>query len=97
MANKGTLKICDKGHKFYKSTDCSSCPICEKENKPKTGFLSLLSAPARNALEHQNITSLEKLSEFTEREILNIHGIGPASMPILKKALQDKNFQFKEK
>lgn len=97
MANKGTLKICDKGHKFYKSTDCPSCPTCDKENKPKTGFLSLLSAPARKALEHQNITSLEKLSEFTEKEILHIHGIGPASMPTLKKALQDKNLHFKKK
>lgn len=96
MTNKGTLKICDKGHKFYKSTDCPSCPTCDKENKPKTGFLSLLSSPARNALKHENISSVEKLSEYTEKEILNIHGIGPASIPTLKKALQEKDLQFKE-
>jgi len=44
-----TLKTCPKGHKFYKSSDCPACPICEEERKPKVGFLALNAAPARRA------------------------------------------------
>jgi DNA-directed RNA polymerase alpha subunit len=95
MKNKPVLKTCEKGHKFYKSTDCPSCPTCDAENKPESGFLSLLSSPARNALIHEGITTLEKLAGFTEKEILSIHGIGPASLPALKSVLKEKNIQFK--
>jgi len=96
MKNKPVPKICEKGHKFYKSTDCPSCPVCDAKNKPESGFLSLLSSPARNALIHEGITTLERLSEFTEKEILSIHGIGPASMPILKRVLDEINLHFKK-
>jgi len=97
MKNKPVPKTCEKGHTFYKSTDCPSCPACDDENKPESGFLSLLSSPARNALVYEGITTLEKLSEFTEKEILAIHGIGPASMPTLKKALAEQGLNFKNK
>src|SRR5690554_4828918 len=94
---KKTLKTCEKGHKYYKSTDCPSCPTCEKENKPADGFLSLLSSPARSALlYYRGIDTLEKLSAFTEKEILSLHGMGKASMPILKKALAEEGLKFKE-
>jgi len=46
------LKICERGHKFYKSSDYPTCPRCAAQDKPESGFLSLLSAPAKNALEH---------------------------------------------
>lgn len=93
---KKTLKTCEKGHQFYKSTDCPSCPVCEKERKPKEGFLSVLSAPARRALEHEGILSLEQLSAYSEKDILKLHGVGPASMPTLKKKLSEKGLKFKE-
>ena len=78
---KGTLKICKKGHQYCKSSDCSICPICEQEHKPKEGFLSLLSAPARRALENNRIKTLKQLSQFSEKEILKFHGMGPGSIP----------------
>ena len=46
-----TLRTCDKGHQYDKSSDCPSCPICEQERKPDSGFLARLSAPARRSLE----------------------------------------------
>ncbi|WP_420480830.1 RNA polymerase alpha subunit C-terminal domain-containing protein [Cytobacillus oceanisediminis] len=91
-----SLRVCEKGHKFYKSSECKSCPICDKENKPKGGFLSKLSAPARNALVHEGIDTLKKLSKFTEKEILKIHGIGPASLPIMRTSLKEEGLSFKE-
>jgi predicted RecB family nuclease len=93
---KGELRICKKGHHYYKSSDCPACPVCERERKPQDGFLALLSAPARRALENKKITTLERLSKCSEAEILSLHGIGPSSIPKLKKALQASGLSFKK-
>jgi predicted RecB family nuclease len=97
VSNKKTLRICEKGHRYYKSTECPTCPKCEKEKKPQEGFLSLLSSPARSALvEYLGIDTLEKLAQYSEKEILRLHGMGKASMPILRKALEEKGLSFKK-
>jgi predicted RecB family nuclease len=90
------LKICDRGHKFYKSSDCPTCPICAAQDKPETGFLALLSGPARNALEHAGITTLTQLSQHSEWEILKLHGMGPKSLPTLRQSLHDSGLAFAE-
>lgn len=96
MSNQqGTKRICPQGHVYYKSSDCPTCPLCEQERRPQEGFLALLGAPARRALEHENITTLEKLATYTQKKILKLHGMGPASMPVLKKALQEAGLDFK--
>jgi predicted RecB family nuclease len=89
------LRTCSNGHSYYKSSDCPTCPTCEQERKPAHGFLSLLSAPARRALENNGITTLQQLSNFTEKEILQFHGMGPASLPKLRKALEEDGISFK--
>lgn len=95
MSSGKSLRICEKGHKYYKSSDCPSCPTCDKANKPESGFLSKLSSPARNALVHEGIDTLQKLSTYTEKEILKIHGIGPASLPIMRISLEEEGLAFK--
>jgi len=90
-----TLRTCERGHQYYKSTDCPTCPQCEEEKRPSEGFLSKLSAPARRALEHANIIDLQKLSTYTEKEILALHGVGKASLPTLREALSNKGLTFK--
>lgn len=94
--NKGIKKVCSVGHEFYKSSDCPTCPACEALRKPKSGFLSELSAPARRALENAKITTPEELSQSTEKEILALHGMGKASLPILKKALEENKLTFRK-
>ena len=89
------LRTCNKGHKYYKSSDCPTCPTCEQERKPDNGFLSFLSAPARRALENNGITSLQKLSKYSEKEILQFHGMGPASLPKLRSALKENGLSFR--
>ncbi|KWW22072.1 hypothetical protein AS888_05680 [Peribacillus simplex] len=96
MTVEKKLRVCEKGHKFFKSSDCPSCPTCDNENKPKSGFLSKLSSPARNALVHEGIDTLKELSKHTEKEILKIHGIGPASLPTLRTSLEEEGLSFKE-
>jgi len=90
-----TLRICKKGHRYYKSSDCPTCPVCENEKKPGTGFLSQLSAPARRALESKGIKTLKQLSIFSEKEILALHGMGKSTIPKLKAALKEKGLSFK--
>ena len=90
------LRTCPKGHQYYKTSDCPTCPVCEQEKKPADGFLSRLANPARNALLHVGIDSLEKLAAHTEKEILKLHGMGPKSIPVLKEALADKGLRFKQ-
>lgn len=92
---KKILRTCKNRHQYYKSSDCPTCPQCEKDNKPSTGFLSQLSAPALRALENKWIKTLKQLSTYSENEILALHGMGPSSMPVLKKAMSSEGLKFK--
>ena len=68
--------------------------INNQEKQSTASFLSQLSNPARNALEYHGITSLELLSKYTEKEILKLHGIGPASLPKLRASLEEAGLSF---
>lgn len=57
----------------------------------------MLSAPARRALTSIGITDVNQLAAYSEKEILALHGMGKASMPILKDALTKEGLAFKEK
>ena len=96
MRKEATLRTCKEGHTFYKSSDCPKCPICESQKVPKANFLSELSAPARRALERENILSLVQLSGYSEKELLELHGLGPSSIPKLRKALESAGLNFRE-
>ena len=90
------LKSCPNGHQYHKSSDCPSCPICEAERKPRDGFMALLGAPARRAMESHNINSLEQLAGYSEQEILQFHGVGKSSIPKLKQALLAAGLDFRK-
>lgn len=92
---KKSKKKCKNGHTFFKISDCPTCPICEKERKPQSEFLKHLGAPARRALENEGIDSLKKLSSYSENDILQLHGIGKASLPILNKLMTEQGLAFK--
>jgi predicted RecB family nuclease len=99
MAEKKPVKskkVCPKGHVFFKSSDCPACPYCERQNQPANGFLSGLGSPARRALENKGITSLKKLSQLSEKQVLLLHGIGPSSLPQLRAALKEVGLNFKK-
>lgn len=94
MAEK-IKKTCKFGHTFYKSSDCLNCPTCEKLKEPETNFLQLLSSPARNALLDAAIDSPQKLSQYSEKELLKLHGVGKASLPVFRKVLEEHGLTFK--
>lgn len=96
MNNKsGIRKVCSNGHVFYKSSDCLTCPVCEKKKKPSEGFLSKIGAPARRALEQEGISTLKQLSKYTEAQLLELHGIGKSAVKILLQELTANNLTFK--
>lgn len=96
MATKKTVRTCENGHQYYKSSDCPTCPVCAAENKPSEGFLSKLSAPAGRALERIGVKTLKQLAHYSEKEILALHGIGPSSIPKLRAALEEAGLGFKK-
>lgn len=94
-AAKRIKRTCSKGHVYFKTSDCPTCPVCESNSKAKDGFLEKLSAPAQRALIQQNINSLKALATYSEKEILSLHGIGKTSIPILKAELLKHKLNFK--
>lgn len=94
-ATEKELRTRPNGHRYYKSSDCPACPACEQERKPDEGFLARLSAPARRALEHHGILTVLQLSAYSEKEILKLHGMGPASLPKLRASLQEAGLAFR--
>jgi DNA-directed RNA polymerase alpha subunit len=68
----------------------------KNEKKVDDNFLPQIGAPAKRALENNGINTLEKLSGFTEKEILQFHGMGKSSIPKLADALKAKGLSFKK-
>ena len=96
MARQKTPRICANGHRFFKSSDCPTCPECEKAKASSYGLIANLPAPARRALDNAGIKTLKELSSFTSKEILKLHGMGPASLPLLQAQLQQHGLTFKK-
>lgn len=88
-------RICPAGHRYLKSSDCPACPKCEAGRKPEAGFLAVLGAPARRALEGAGIKTLSQLARRTEGELLALHGFGPSSLPKLRAALAERGLAFR--
>jgi uncharacterized protein YdhG (YjbR/CyaY superfamily) len=93
---KKTQRTCPQGHHYWKSSDCPTCPECEQELAPQEDWLSLMSAPARRALEREGLTDLKALSNWSEKELLALHGIGPTTIPVLRSALHTTGSHFKK-
>ena len=89
-------RICKNGHHYFKTSDCPTCPICEQERKPESGLLSVLSAPARRALESKGIETTLDLAKYSKKEIMSLHGIGPGSIPKLLAELKKHDLNFRE-
>jgi hypothetical protein len=55
-----------------------------------------LSNPALTALLNSGIINHKVLSDYTEQEVLKLHGVGKTAIPILTKALNQKGLSFKK-
>ncbi|MEP7141702.1 MAG: DNA-directed RNA polymerase subunit alpha C-terminal domain-containing protein [Ferruginibacter sp.] len=68
-----------------------------KEKNKSVELLFNLSAPAKRALERQGIKTLNQLSGYSEKDILDLHGVGAGSIPKLREALEEKGLSFARK
>jgi hypothetical protein len=90
-----TQRTCPNGHKYWKSSDCPTCPRCEELRLKDSHFIPKLSAPAKRALEGAGITSIKELARRREADIMKLHGMGPASLPHMRAALKEAGLSFK--
>ncbi len=63
----------------------------------KNEFLPMLVAPARRALANAKITSLEQLSQYSEHELLKLHGFGKSSIPVVAEQLKKSGLFLKKR
>lgn len=70
--------------------------VCTDHRTVKGDFLKgIIAMPARRALEKEKIDSLEKLSDYSEEEIMNLHGFGKNTMDKLKNHMNEYKVSFK--
>lgn len=55
---------------------------------------SRLAQPARRALAGAGIQRLEQLTQLSEAEVKQLHGIGPNALAQLRRALSDRGLSF---
>jgi hypothetical protein len=65
------------------------------DHKLENTFEAKLSQPALRALAGAGIKNLQQLSKFSEKEISNLHGMGPSGIVALKAVLKAKGLSFK--
>lgn len=58
-------------------------------------FPAGIGAPARRALAGAGYTHLDQLAAASEAELLNLHGMGPKAMGILRDALAARGLHFR--
>ncbi|MBV6713289.1 DNA-binding protein [Paenibacillus chitinolyticus] len=61
---------------------------------PESDFPAGLSKPALRALAGAGFLRLEQLTRVTEKELLQLHGMGPKGIEVLRPALADKGLSF---
>jgi hypothetical protein len=61
---------------------------------PQEDDLPKLSAPARRALASLGIYRLEQVTQFSEKEIKKLHGMGPNGIEQLRRALAERGLSF---
>jgi hypothetical protein len=66
-------------------------------SKKEESDLPKLSAPAHRALAGAGIKNLKQVSRLSEKEIKDLHGIGPNAINELRRALKARRLSFAKK
>ncbi|BCW62766.1 hypothetical protein EU811_16785 [Arthrobacter sp. TS-15] len=69
--------------------------MASKSNWPgHTPLPKGLAAPARRALAHEGIETLEQLAEFGEAGLSKLHGMGPVAVAQLEDAMEESGISY---
>lgn len=63
--------------------------------KSETNLPPKLAKPAQRALASAGISTIEQLTNWTEIDLMKLHGMGPKAMVQLQAALEEKGISFK--
>jgi len=69
----------------------------KSKRKPESDLPAKIGAPAERALAQAGIKKLKDLTKFSEREIKDLHGIGPHALGKLRQALAEQGLSFAAK
>lgn len=54
-----------------------------------------IGAPAAHALADAGINSVDDLVQWTERDLLALHGVGPKAVRLLRDVMTDRGLEFR--
>lgn len=57
-------------------------------------LLQKLAKPAQRAIQNEEITTIEHLSKYSEKEFSELHGIGKNAMNIIKRIMSENGITF---
>lgn len=93
------------GSKSAKTTTKSNCPLVAdpqlrsaadaQTDAIKANFPSGIGRPALRTLVAAGFTSMERMADASEREIADLHGMGPKALGILRTELQRMGLKFR--
>jgi predicted flap endonuclease-1-like 5' DNA nuclease len=89
-------RTCANGHTFEKSSDCPTCPTCERITAAQSS-LPKIGAPATRALVGAGIHTLRDVAKWNEQDLLALHGVGPRAIRILQDHLSAEGLAFAQK
>jgi pimeloyl-ACP methyl ester carboxylesterase len=74
--------------------DFLGAPMPEQPDKPESDFPKSIGRAATGALLEAGYTHLEQLTTVREKDIQQLHGVGPKAINILRQSLADKGLAF---
>ena len=66
-----------------------------KQDDQNNSDFPKLAKPAQRALQNAGINKLKQLTEITEVELMQLHGMGPNALGKLKQALAERGLSFR--
>lgn len=66
----------------------------KKSHEPASDLPSGIGKPAGRALEAAGYSSLEQLARAREADLLNLHGMGPKAIRLIREALAAQGLAF---
>lgn len=94
-AKGGTQRGRKLGAKRPSRAKCDPAKIAEFDYASLAPELRTLSKPAQRALINAGLTKLSRLAAKSEKQILELHGFGPSSLPKVRRALAERGLKFK--